>query len=365
MSETSAPSDGLPVVGEDRGNRGLWIGLGGIGLSGLLLFGLLEANRQSTTLPKFAPPKDYAYAVQSGPELAIPDELQSDGPVGMPLRPPMTVRSQSPLSPVRLTRVRTPTNISPTIKQYLPPAYSPPQPPQPAPLDPGRAAPAVVFDAAQAPLGPATAGASGTAGTGPSGTGTSGQAAKAFAVAGVDRTFLVSQGTLIFAVLETALDSTQSGQVRAMISTNVYNAQGTQMLIPKGSRIFGEYKGELAAGQNRAQVIWARLMRPDGATISLDSPASDQLGRAGVKGRVNTHFGERLLGALLQSSIDFGVLAASRAVTDRNGVVIAIPAAQAATSQLIPPPPKPTLKVRHGKRITVFVSRDLDFSGVQ
>jgi type IV secretion system protein VirB10 len=360
MSGATALDDGLPMVGEDRGNRGLWIGLGSIVLGGLLLFALMEANRQASSKPQIAPPQDYAYATQPRPELMIPEGTGFGGPVGQPLRSPVALQPQPPLPPVRLTRVRTPAASPPLVQQPPPPAYVPPQPLQPTAPDPGRSAPAVVFDGAQAP--PV---ASPTTAAGTTGTTTSLQAAKAFAIAGVDRTFIVSQGTLVFAVLETALDSTQSGQVRAMISTNVYNAQGTQMLIPKGSRIFGEYKGELAAGQNRAQIVWTRLMRPDGATISLDSPASDQLGRAGVKGRVNTHFGERLLGALLQSSIDFGVLAASRAVTDNNGVVIAIPAAQAATSQLIPPAPKPTLKVRHGTRITVFVARDLDFSGVQ
>ena len=137
-------------------------------------------------------------------------------------------------------------------------------------------------------------------------------------------------------------------------------------MIPKGSRIFGEYKGELGAGQNRAQIVWTRLIRPDGATISLDSPASDQLGRAGVKGDVNSHFGERLLGALLQSTIDFGVLAASRAATNGSGVLIALPSnGQGGGAQVIQPTPKPTLKVKHGTRISVFVSRDLDFSAVE
>ncbi len=360
MKGMFAQGDGLPIVGEDLGNRGLWTGLASIVLGGLLLFVLLEANRQASDTPQIAPPRDYAYATQQGPELVIPDGMGFGRPKEKPLQSPFVSTPLPPFPPVRLIRAR-PFVASPTAApQSAVSTYVAPQTPAPSPPDPGRAAPAVVFDAAQAPSGPALSATSGTIGTT-----TSSQAVKAFAIAGVDRTFTVSQGTLVFAVLETAIDSTQSGQVRAMISTNVYNAQGTQMLIPKGSRIFGEYKGELAAGQNRAQVIWTRLMRPDGATISLDSPASDQLGRAGVRGRVNTHFGERLLGALLQSSIDFGVLAASRAASDNDGVVIAIPAAQAATSQLIQPPPKPTLKVRHGTQITVFVSRDLDFSGVQ
>jgi type IV secretion system protein VirB10 len=357
VSEAVAIDDSLPLVGEDRGNRGLWLGLGAIVVSGLVLFTALEASRQSNAEPQSASPKDYATAAAPHPELMIPENYGSEGVLGSgaPLPVILPNPAASPLPPVRLTQMPPIASPAPsTLYPQSPPlAYSPP-PPTPSAPDPGRAAPAVVYDAAQA----ATAATQSN--------GTTAQATKAVAVGGGDRTYLVSQGTLIFAVLETAIDSTQSGQVRAMISNNVYNPLGTQILIPKGSRIFGEYKGELGAGQSRAQIIWTRLIRPDGATISLDSPASDQLGRAGIKGRVNTHFGERLLGALLQSTIDFGVLAASRAVSSNNGVIVALPsAAQGATSQIVPPAPKPTLKVRHGTRIAVFVARDLDFSSVE
>ncbi len=356
MSEAVAIDDGMPLVGEDRGNRGLWIGLGGIVLSGLLLFAVLEGKRQSPEAQQLPSPQDYATASAPRPELALPEPSQfyatdvplADDPSVLPPRP---VETTPKLSPVRLTR--TPALVDPAPS--TPPPFTPPQDVQPAAPDLGRLAPVIVYEAAQAAIEGVTSGGAPTV-----------QATKAVAVGGGDRTYLVSQGTLIFAVLETAIDSTQSGQVRAMISNNVYNALGTKVLIPKGSRVFGEYKGELGSGQSRAPIIWTRLIRPDGATIALDSPASDQLGRAGVKGRVNTHFGERLLGALLQSSIDFGVLAASRAVTSSNGVIVALPSsAQSAGSQILQPPPKPTLKVRHGTRISVLVARDLDFSAVE
>ena len=357
MSEAAAIDDGLPLVGEDRGNRSLWLGLGGIVLGGLLLFAGLEANRVSSDTPIVPSPRDYAIATAPRAELLIPENYSPAGIQTPGVRSPDTslLPPAFQLPPVRLTRTRPTTDPSYSSPQAPAPSYLPPPPLQPTAPDPGRTAPGIVYDIAQAAVAGVTAA-----------TGTAPQATKATAVGGGDRTYLVAQGTLIYAVLETALNSTQSGQVRAMISKPVYNALGTQMLIPKGSRIFGEYKGDLDSGQNRAAIIWTRLIRPDGATISLDSPASDQLGRAGVKGELNTHFGERLLGALLQSTIDFGVAVASRSVTSNNGVVIALPnAAQASSSQLIQPPPKPTLKVRHGTRIAVFVARDLDFAAVE
>jgi type IV secretion system protein VirB10 len=361
VSDAIALDDGLPLVGEDRGNRGLWLGLGGIGLAGLLLFALLESNRQSSATPVVPSPRDYASATAPQPNLQIPAEtwlgpyaLAPDAPTGALMGAAAPTPPQSRLPPAQLTAMPPTGGNSAT-----PPAYAPPPlPAAPAAPDPGRSAQVIVYDIAAA-----------AAATAPDSDPTlqPSRAAPAIAAAGVDRTNLVPQGTLIYAVLETALNSTQSGQVRALISNNVYNAAGTKILIPKGARVFGEYKANISAGQNRAQIIWGRLIRPDGATISLDSPASDQLGRAGVKGRVDTHFGERLLGALLQSTIDFGVAVAARSVSSNNGVVVAVPqqVTQGAASQLIPEAPKPTLKVRHGSRIAVFVARDLDFSAVE
>lgn len=360
MSDSAAMDDSLPVVGEDQGNRGLWIGLGAIIVCGLLLFTALEAARHKGTAPQIASPADYASATAPRAELAIPEIYEPAPFAPFMLQPAEPLTTPAPqLLPVRLEPVRSkpdplPSKPQPPSVVYSPPPFALP----PALPDPGRSAPGIVYDAAQTPsAGSATSGMATAMGT---------PATRAIAVGGGDRTLLVSQGTLMFAVLETAIDSTQAGQVRAMISNHVYNPSGTRVLIPKGSRIFGEYKGELGAGQNRAQIIWTRLIRPDGVTISLDSPASDQLGRAGVKGKVNTHFGERLLGALLKSTIDFGVAAASRAALPGSGVIVAIPsAAQSAASDIIPPAPKPTLKVRHGTRVAVFVARDLDFSGVE
>jgi type IV secretion system protein VirB10 len=363
VSSLTALDDGLPLVGEDGGNRGLWLGLGGIGLAGVLLFLGLNANRQSEAAQPVPSPKDYAVATAPKPGLFIPDYVLFGPPIRIPqntapAKPALRPTIQPPrLPPVRLSP--TPRYegrpAAPTI--YAPVSYPPLPIVSPSAVDPGRFAPTIVYDVA----GGAQAARQGGELFAPSA-----RISPAIASAAVDRSNLVSQGTLIYAVLETALDSTQSGQARAIISNNVYNAAGTKVLIPKGSRVFGEYKGEISAGQNRAQVIWGRLIRPDGVTINLDSPASDPLGRAGVKGRVDTHFGERLVNAVLQSAIDFGAAAATRAVTSNNGIILALPnVSQRAGSEIVQSPPKPTLKVRHGTRIAVFVSRDLDFSAVE
>jgi len=169
-------------------------------------------------------------------------------------------------------------------------------------------------------------------------------------------------GTVMPAVLETALDSTRSGSARAIVQQDVFGFDGSRVLIPRGSRLYGEYKGDLQPGQNRALVTWTRLMRPDGVTIALQSDASDQLGRAGIKGKVDSKFFQRFGGALLQSVLDIGVGIATREAGD--GVFVALPGSTQNVTRVDQSQVTPTLKVKHGTSISVYVARDLDFSDV-
>ena len=119
----------------------------------------------------------------------------------------------------------------------------------------------------------------------------------------------------------------------------------------------------MAAGQNRASVTWTRLIRPDGVTIDLRSPAADGLGRAGIRGRVNNHAMRRVGDALLQTLVGIGGGLTQRAVTQPIIVVpggAQPPAINFGGGETI----QPTLTVAQGSRISVFVSRDLDFSSV-
>lgn len=173
----------------------------------------------------------------------------------------------------------------------------------------------------------------------------------------------VSQGTLIPAVLETALNSDLPGYTRALVSRDVRSFDGTRVLIPRGSRLIGSYRSGLQSGQNRLFITWTRLIRPDGTAIVLTDPSTDNLGQAGQTGEVDTHFFKRFGSAMLLSII--GGLANSSNGGDRNTIVIgtaqgannAATAALQADSKI-----GPTVRVAQGTPIQVFVSRDLDFS---
>jgi type IV secretory pathway VirB10-like protein len=107
------------------------------------------------------------------------------------------------------------------------------------------------------------------------------------------------------------------------------------------------------------------LIRPDGVSVELASPAIDELGRGGVGGKVNRHFLQRFGGAILTSVLTGGFNAlAARA---RGATVIVNDAGQATSlageasgNRDIPP----TITSRQGAPVRIFVARDLDFSEV-
>ena len=170
----------------------------------------------------------------------------------------------------------------------------------------------------------------------------------------------VVQGTLIPAVLETAIDTDVPGYVRAVVSQDVKSFDGSRVLIPRSSRLIGEYKGATQAGQRRAYLMWTRLVRPDGVSIALASPAADFSGQAGVGGQVNSHFFSRFGSSILLSILG----GAGGLVTGGASTVIVGGAGQSAASVAAQHDGNrgPTIKVRQGEPIRVFTARDLIFA---
>lgn len=188
--------------------------------------------------------------------------------------------------------------------------------------------------------------------------------ARAQRMSGLSR--LVPQGAVIGAVMETALNSDQPGFARALTQRDMYSFDGSTILIPAGSRLIGQYKSGVAQGASRLFVMWTRLIRPDGVSIELASPATDDLGRGGLGGKVNRHYIQRFGGAILTSVLSGGLsaLAASRSggstvLVSSAGQASSL-ASQAGQSGDIPP----TITTRQGATVRVFVARDLDFTRV-
>lgn len=190
------------------------------------------------------------------------------------------------------------------------------------------------------------------------------QPQEAYATALANLRTLVPQGTVIPGVLETAINSDLPGFTRAIVSRDVRSFDGRTILIPRGSRLIGQYKSAVALGESRAFVIWTRIIRPDGVSILIDSPGGDALGRGGLDGKVDRHFFTRFSGSILLSVLNAAIAAIGGVPTTQ--VTIGSPGAAVGAASTITNGDAipPTIKVSQGTAIRIFVARDLDFSGV-
>lgn len=99
----------------------------------------------------------------------------------------------------------------------------------------------------------------------------------------------VIQGTLIEATLTNAISSEIEGNVSATVSFDVWSMDMSNVVIPRGSKIFGRYSSSVDRGQRRILVTWDRLVTADGQSVVLAAYGTDRIGRSGVTGHVNNH----------------------------------------------------------------------------
>lgn len=201
---------------------------------------------------------------------------------------------------------------------------------------------------------------------------------------GRDLSAIIGQGKMIDAVLETAINTDLPGQLRAIVSRDVYAEAGKNVLLPKGTRLIGSYQSDVTRGQRRVQIIWTRAMRPDGVDVAIDSPGTDQLGRSGVEGLVDNKYFELFSNAILITTITSAVAIAAEGISGSDGVSSTTSDDGNSTQSGTPADfaivegvntigdigktlldeliqIKPTITIDQGARIKVFVNRDLIF----
>ena len=183
----------------------------------------------------------------------------------------------------------------------------------------------------------------------------------------------IKAGWEIPAVLEQSLNSDLPGELKALVTSNVYDtATGQYLLIPQGARLVGKYDSRVSYGQDGVQVAWSRIIFPDASSIDLDGMLGlDSHGNAGLRDQVDRHY-KRLIGMSVLSSMFMAAFAISQnrsqtiltyptpgqAAETAVGQDLSMTGAQMARSNMNV---QPTIKVPAGYRFTVRVNRDILF----
>lgn len=368
MTESGPNDDPRPIVRLPRSRLSAPM-IAGVGLiAAASLFYALEAQRRS------GPVGDHHAAMAidafpAPPALIVPPVSVSEPaerpilsvPAPMPGEAPKP-QATAPTAPPRMALPQTAPPVilaSPPIPNF---ARAAPEV-RPRLMRSDDDAPALIIDGGMERKGDGGSSATGLASLGGHSPVQNPDAAPIQAMPLANRTMVMPTGTMIPAILETPIDTARPGLVRAVVSGDARGFDGHRVLVPRGTRLIGEYQTEVRGGQDRVLVTWNRLIRPDGVTIPLSSPAADALGTAGIPGKVHSFFLERFGAALLQSALTVGVNLASR--PGNGSVIVGLPTGQINNTvgqTLLPNDLRPKITVKQGSEISVFVARDLDFS---
>jgi type IV secretion system protein VirB10 len=177
----------------------------------------------------------------------------------------------------------------------------------------------------------------------------------------------VLEGTVIETVLLNRLDGTFAGPVDCLVTTPVYSHDRQAVLIPAGARVLGTAAPVQAWGDSRLAVGFHRLVMPGGHTYSLDLfKGLDGIGETGLKDDVNRHYWH-----VFGASLAIGALSGLAQYNTRgfDADSFGDTYRQAAGGSLASSGTRildrflnvlPTITIREGFRIKVYLTNDLD-----
>ena len=175
------------------------------------------------------------------------------------------------------------------------------------------------------------------------------------------------EGTVIDTVLTNRLDGTFTGPVNCLVSVPVYAADQQHLMIPAGARVLGEAKAVNTFGQSRLAVVFHRVILPNGEHIDLNGfHGLNQVGDLGLQDQVDRHYAQIFGVSLAVGAIAGFAQGQSRAGLDATGLDVYREGVAANVSQsaarildrflnLLP-----TVTIREGHRIKVYLANDLD-----
>jgi type IV secretion system protein VirB10 len=186
--------------------------------------------------------------------------------------------------------------------------------------------------------------------------------------ASTDRKERVMEGTVIETVLINRLDGTFAGPVTCLVTTPVYSQDRQRVVIPAGARVLGSAAPVQSWGDSRLAVSFHRLVMPDGQTVTLDQfKGLDQIGDTGLKDQVNRHylqvFGASVAIGALSGLAQAGTTAGFAPSSFENEYRQAAGASLAASAGRVLDRylnVLPTITIREGYRIKVYLTADLE-----
>jgi type IV secretory pathway VirB10-like protein len=185
--------------------------------------------------------------------------------------------------------------------------------------------------------------------------------------------FEVKAGAIIPAALLTGLNSDLPGPVIAQVTEPVFDhLTGRRVLIPQGARLIGRYDSQVSYGQDRALVVWTRIVFPDGRSLNIGAmTGADTTGAGGLTDRIDDHIPVLARAIGFSTLISIGGAAAQNSIgRGSNNLVLqdgagGLASAASQTGQKLVDRDlqrAPTLRVRPGWPLRLIVDTDLVFT---
>jgi len=177
-------------------------------------------------------------------------------------------------------------------------------------------------------------------------------------------------GTVIPAVLETAVNTDLPGNILARVTQNIYDSKtGLSLLVPQGTLLLARYNSSISYAQHRVQIVWDSMIRPDGFQIDFGGAnAVDKQGMSGSAAKYQENWFEYLkaAGIITLFSVANAKMAETAAQYAPEETAGAIAASNSAFVNQIggnfitrAMNIQPTLTIDNGSQVSVMLNRTL------
>jgi len=164
------------------------------------------------------------------------------------------------------------------------------------------------------------------------------------------------------------------GSVNAQVTENVYDTvTGNYLLIPQGAKLVGEYNSSLTFGQQRVQVVWNRIIFPDGESLDLEKMQGvDISGLSGFHDKVDNHYlriyGNAVLLSLMGAGYDILNQKAEQSTDPRETVAASVGQKLADVSEQALQKNmevQPTVLIDPGYKFKIIVMKDMILDNIE